>query len=233
VHGEINSLFVSMGAERGPLGYPTSDESVLTDRVGRSNTFQNGAIFWTPTLRAHEVRGLIYNAYRALGAERSYLGYPTTNEQARPDGVGRSSSFQRGMFFWSRATGAHAVRGAIQSRYAQLGYEAVLGYPTSDELTAQDQIGRYSTFTSGTIFWTSQTGAHEVRGAIRDRYVELGAEHGDLGYPISNERTVTPGVVQTDFQHGSISWTLATGETTVTLTPAPTPTPTPSPTAGP
>ena len=84
----------------------------------------------------------------------------------------------------------------------------------SDRLRSERRPGRFSVFERGSIYWTPQTGAHEVRGAIRDKYAQLGWEAGSLGYPISDEYSVTGGK-RSDFQHGSITWDSASNTTTV------------------
>ncbi len=67
-------------------------------------------------------------------------------------------------------------------------------------------------FENGSIYWTSQTGAFEVHGQIRDEWKAVGWEAGILGYPITDE-TTTPDTVgrYNVFQHGSIYWTPQTG----------------------
>lgn len=72
-------------------------------------------------------------------------------------------------------------------------------------------------FEKGSVYWSPSTGAHEVHGAIRDKYKELGWERG-FGYPTSDEYDVPEGK-RSDFQHGSITWNRATGEVTVTRNP--------------
>ncbi|CQR60559.1 LGFP repeat-containing protein [Streptomyces leeuwenhoekii] len=44
-----------------------------------------------------------------------------------------------------------------------------------------------SIFTCGTIYWTPQTGPHEVHGQIRDLWAEMGRENSFLHYPASDE----------------------------------------------
>ena len=54
-------------------------------------------------------------------------------------------------------------------------------------------------------YWTPITGAHEVRGAIRDRWVALGWERGSLGYPVSDETNEVDGCGRLSlFEHGAI-----------------------------
>jgi uncharacterized protein with LGFP repeats len=47
VHGAIRELWASQGWERGPLGYPESDEFDIPG--GRASQFERGRIEWTPT----------------------------------------------------------------------------------------------------------------------------------------------------------------------------------------
>ena len=147
------------------------------------------------------------------------LGAPITNERATPDGVGRYSVFERGSIYWTRKTGAHEVHGVIRDKWKDLGWEpGVLGYPISDEVTTPDRVGRYNVFEGGSIYWTAETGAHEVLGRIRDKWKELGWEAGALGYPVSGEYAVTGGR-RSDFQRGSIEWNAATDTFAVGMTP--------------
>jgi len=69
------------------------------------------------------------------------------------------------------------------------GHRSPVGFPVTNELVAPDRIGRYNHFSTnlfsqtGSIYWTSTTGAHSVVGAIRDRW-RLGRKHDRCyGYP--------------------------------------------------
>jgi uncharacterized protein with LGFP repeats len=206
VHGGIRDTWARLGWERSALGYPTTDELPTPDRVGRFNHFQRGSVYWSPASGAREVRGAIRDTWARLGWERSALGYPTTNELPTPDRVGRFNHFQRGSVYWSPASGAREVRGAIRDTWARLGWErSGLGWPVTNELATPDRRGRYNHFQRGSVYWTPTTGAREVRGAIRDHWARTGWELGPLGYPVSDEYAV-PGGRRTDFEHGSIVW---------------------------
>lgn len=109
-------------------------------------------------------------------------------------------SFFRQDAFW--------VHGAILGKYLELGgSDGWLGWPTSDELTTASGPGRFTRFQKGTIYWGPTTGAHVVYGAIRDKWVNLGAERG-LGLPTSDEEDVPgqPGARQSRFEGGLITW---------------------------
>ena len=94
-------------------------------------------------------------------------------------------------------------------KWAQLGGErGFLGFPLTDELGTPDGIGRFNHFEGGSIYWTPETGAHEVHGAIRDAWQRLGWETSFLPYPTSDEQTPPNGHGRfSEFQGGSIHWT--------------------------
>jgi uncharacterized protein with LGFP repeats len=107
VQGQIRDLWAGLGWETGLLGYPTSDEQPTADGRGRQNTFQTGAVIWSPGTGAQAVYGSIYNRYLALGGVRSTLGYPTRSEYGVPGG--RANDFQHGRISWNATTGALTV----------------------------------------------------------------------------------------------------------------------------
>ncbi|WP_148710316.1 NucA/NucB deoxyribonuclease domain-containing protein [Streptomyces sp. 3211.6] len=222
VRKAIRDKWAAYGWERG-LGYPTTDESGTPDGVGAFNHFTNGAsIYWSPDTGAHTVRMAIRDKWAELGWE-SGLGYPTTDESGTPDGGGAFNHFRRldgweNSVYWSPSTGAHAVMGEIRKKWAALGWEGGLGYPTTDENTTPDGVGRYNHFrrTDGwenSVYWTPGTGAHEVLGEIRKRWASLGWERSWLGYPTSGEYAVSGGR-RTDFQHGYAFWNAANNTVT-------------------
>lgn len=147
VHGAIRARWLALGAEGSAFGYPTSDETPTPDGVGRFNSFENASVFWHPSTGAFEVHGLIRARWLAMGGTSSILGYPTTNEQTTPDGIGRYNHFQKGSIYWTPATGAHEVYGAIRARWAELRWErGFLGYPTA---TPHEDIRNRNTFLVG------------------------------------------------------------------------------------
>jgi hypothetical protein len=105
--------------------------------------------------------------------------------------------------------------GAIHTKFQALGgCSSVVGGPVTAELKAPDGVGRYNVFEIGSIYWTADTGAHEVHGAIRDRWGDEGWENGALGYPTSDEYGVPEGR-RSDFEGGSIVWNASTFQTSI------------------
>ena len=216
VQGQIRSLWAAKGGTFGVLGYPTADERSAGDGVFFS-TFQRGAVYWTAANGAHAVEGEIARKWTALGALNSGFGIPVTDETTTPDRVGRYNHFAKGAsIYWSPATGANSVRGAIRDVWAQLGWEGgSLGYPTRDEQATADGRGRVSTFGNGAVYWTQARGAYAVYGAINARYAALGGVKSALGYPTSHEFAVSGGRAS-NFERGRITWNARTGAVTVT-----------------
>ncbi|MFF5991312.1 N-acetylmuramoyl-L-alanine amidase [Prauserella flavalba] len=216
IGGAIRDTWAAYGSEAGHLGYPRTDELATPDNVGRYNHFAGagGSIYWTPSTGAHEIRGSIKTTWGQLGWERGPLKYPTTDERGTPDGRGRYNHFQNGSIYWTSSTGAQAIYGAIKSKWGQLGWErGPLGYPKTSEQQTPDGRGRYNHFEGGSIYWTSATGAHEIRGAIKTKWAQLGWERSFLGYPTSDEFAISGGR-RSNFERGYITWNAATGVTT-------------------
>jgi hypothetical protein len=64
--------------------------------------------------------------------------------------------------------------------------------------------------TDRSIYWTSDTGAQDVRDAIRTAWSNIGWEMSFLGYPVSGEYDDSGGR-RSDFTNGSIAWSTALG----------------------
>lgn len=214
----ITLKYWSLGGSSGWLGPAATGINQCPDGVGAYQHYANGSIYWHPNTGAHEVHGAIRGRWSSLGWERSFLGYPLTDESACPDGVGRYNHFQGGSIYWSPSTGAWEVHGAIRAKYAALGWEkSLLKYPLTNESTCPDGVGRYNHFQGGSIYWSPSTGAWEVHGAIRALWASLGWEKSKLGYPISDELAVFGGAGRiSHFQKGSIYWSATAGALVLT-----------------
>lgn len=214
VHGAILAHYQALGGPAGVLGFPISDESPSTSG-GRVSSFQVGNIYWTPATGALEVRGLILAHYLALGGPGGLLGYPISDESASAYG-GRANYLQNGNIYWTPATGANEVHGAILGHYLALGGPGgVLGYPSSDEQPTRGQGGRFNSFQAGALDWSPGTGAFEVQGLILARYLSLGGTASFLGFPTSDEFSIGPDVRQSNFQFGYIYFRFSNGSITV------------------
>jgi len=209
------------------IGLPTSDETNVPGVAGgRMNTFAGGAaIYWSQATGAHVVYGAIAAKYNSVGGPVAY-GLPTSDEANVPGLPGvRVSDFQGGRaIYWSAATGAHTVYGAIEAEYLATAGEhdyygrnvmALLGAPTSDQTSiigAWEPNARMNTFQGGNIYWSPDTGAHAVYGAILAKYEFVGGPASWLGMPISDESDWYAGRISI-FVGGSIMWNPGGGAT--------------------
>jgi len=73
-----------------------------------------------------------------------------------------------------------------------------------------DGIGKRLICEYGIIFWTPNTGAHELHGPIWQRYASLGYETSHLGYPTTDELYSGFGKYNI-FQNGEIHWNNLSG----------------------
>ena len=203
----------NLGGPSSVLGSVTQTLTGTPDGIGQYEHYQFGSIYWTASTGAWEVHGAIQAHWAALRWEASVVGYPITDETATPDGIGRYNHFQYGSIYWTPYTGAWEVHGAIRAHWAALGWErSVVGYPVTDEIGTPDGIGRFNHFQYGSIYFTPQTGAWEVHGAIRAHWAALGWERSVVGYPTSDETPVGDGIGRYNkFQHGTIYWSPTTG----------------------
>jgi uncharacterized protein with LGFP repeats len=64
------------------------------------------------------------------------------------------------------------------------------------------------------MYWTPQTGAWAVQGAIRNTWASLGWERSRLGYPVTDEFAI-PGGRRNNFTGGAVTWNAANGSTAV------------------
>ncbi|BBZ72539.1 LGFP repeat-containing protein [Mycobacterium paraseoulense] len=103
--------------------------------------------------------------------------------------------------------------GAIYEHWQAMGgMNSVLGAPTSPEDSAEDDA-RYVTFARGAMYWSPDTGAQPVTGAIYDAWASLSYERGPLGLPTSAE-IQEPLQITQNFQHGTLNYERLTGNVT-------------------
>ncbi len=150
-------------------------------------------------------------AIGAVAQGNSWLGGCVTPEY--PVTGGTAQDFHGGRVLWSATTGAHAVGGMIGGSYTgTMGPGGPLGLPTADEQLLPDGRGRFQNFQGGAVYWTAQTGAQVLRGAILEAWGREGYERGPAGYPTGPELK-TPqrdGVVQ-GFENGPMYFSAKTG----------------------
>lgn len=112
--------------------------------------------------------------------------------------------------FWHPDTGTIFLFGAILARYREIGaLKSRLGYPLSAEATGDG--GKHVFFKYGIILWRDDLGAHEVVGAIFEKW-RLVFVQSPLGFPITGENATEDGIGQFNvFEKGAIYFSQATG----------------------
>jgi len=217
-----------LGGFGAPLGTEQQD-----GKGGKYREYENGTIYWSSSVGAHEVHGDILVKYKYLGESGSKLGYPTSDEvkvdkaAAGACDAGAYSMFENGVILWTANNAkrkspdgvppkftAFEVHGNVLDEYKQLGaYSSVLCYPITDQRTEADKKGVSNLFEHGGIYAKSDTAlAHEVHGRIFSKYSEFGATSSDLKYPTSDESTAAgnAGGKFSTFDGGVIYWKMAT-----------------------
>lgn len=148
VYGAIAGKYDAVGGSGSALGLPTTGEQSVPN--GRRNRFVGGALYWSSQFGAKVVQGGINDKYDALGGPERFLGLPASDEA--PTAGGAMNVFAGGAVYWSPATGARVVLGAIREKYRELGGPGgTLGFPVTDEQDAPG--GRESVFQRGTLRW--------------------------------------------------------------------------------
>lgn len=132
----------------GHLGYALMDE--IRDIAARFNKRPRAQDL------AQSLQGsAIYDRWQAMGGMNSPLGAPTSPE-SQGAGATRYVIFENGAMYWSPASGAQPVAGAIYAAWGTLGYEhSALGLPTSGEIQEPEWI--VQNFAHGTLSFNRQT----------------------------------------------------------------------------
>lgn len=230
VRGAINAAWDKLGGSAGTLGVPVEDERYDGDVI--SQKFTGGELSWNtasksfttvPAELADTLTGLevpldattvINQAWRATGGLGGPLG-ARQGEQSPIGDNGAAQGYAGGKIFYTPETGAHALTGAILSKYESLGGPAGdLGLPIgreSDGGAPNSRVSGFSAPDQPVIFWTPDSGAIVIRGAINAAWQKLGAGTGALGVP-AGEQSVSGDVTTQKFSGGEISWNRATRE---------------------
>ena len=112
---------------------------LLAVAVGNSPSASGAEVAKTAGITASiPTAGPIGAKYAILGGPSSVLGAPISTPFPAGGG-GSGQDFAFGSVYWSPATGAQEVHGAIRDLWRQLGSEqGFLGYPLTDETPTPD-----------------------------------------------------------------------------------------------
>jgi len=199
---EASAFFVSQ------LAAATQESIVLTPGISRRELNETGfykkAIVFSIAEYLRELAAAtkaINDKYAQVGG---FLGNPVTDvEFGGKNYEIPYREYEHGAIYVT-PHGVHEVHGAIYQKYVALGAETgFLGFPETDELGTTFGTGRFNHFQKGSIYWSPATGAWSIHGHVRDKWWQMGAERGYLGFPVSDIEQVSSGNVSF-FERGSL-----------------------------
>lgn len=232
----ITAAYDGSGGPTGPLGVREGDVYPVGDGFGQN--FAAGKMFFTPATGAHWMQGAVLEKYESLGGPAdSDLGFPTIDEgpgRVGPDSRNATfSAADKPVIFWTPATGARVVRGALNAAWDRLGGSAgVLGVPAEDEVYRGDVVSQK--FTGGQLSWnrrdkTFTTVPPELVDQLKDLAIPedptsaiaaarraAGGALGPLGAKDGSQYPIGDGGTGQNYAGGKIYYTPQTGANVVT-----------------
>ena len=199
----VLSAWGAYGYQTGSMGYPRS-AGVAGVGGSRHQIFEGGIAYWRPGGRVSFIHGSILNAWAAAGWERSWLGLPISNETASTKG-GVFQRFERGVAYWSPATGAQFVGEPVLSAWGAYGYQTgSMGYPRSAGVAG---VGgsRHQIFEGGIAYWRPGGRVSFIHGSILNAWAAAGWERSKVGLPTGRAVRQADGTTTQTFEKGSIS----------------------------
>lgn len=139
----------------------------------------------------------------ALGAN-GWIGAATSGVQASAKG-GVFQRFERGVGYWSPATGAQFVGEPVLSAWGAYGYQTgSMGYPRSGGVVG---VGgsRHQIFEGGIAYWRPGGRVSFIHGSILNAWAASGWEHSKVGLPTGRAVRQADGTMTQAFEKGSIS----------------------------
>lgn len=137
-------------------------------------------------------RESLINAKRA---QNTWLGSAlAAHEHYNSGEQGARRRYQEGNIYVGDSVGvAHTLYGLIHAKWAAKGGRSTLGFPTTDELSVPGNNGRFNHFQNGwsVYYKNGASEAYEVHGCHRLVWSRLAWEKGRLGFPTSDEFTLS------------------------------------------
>lgn len=180
-------------------------------RAGFNNTIQ-----WS--VPASCGTSVVYIQNQATAGLYNYTPYrPNQAALNAGYGTGNSCSAYGNRNFWLYYTdwfgSTQSTGGAAIAARAALPDAAAIGLPTSGVNCGLVDRGCFRAHERGAIYWSPDSGAHIVSGAIHSRWAQLGWERSRLGYPVDVQRCGLPvgGGCFQDYERGAMYWSPVTG----------------------
>jgi uncharacterized protein with LGFP repeats len=155
VGGAIYGVWASRGFETGALGYPIGDEQCAAGVCVQA--FEKATMSWSPATGPQYLRGAIGARWTQLGGPMAAVGAPLGPEICGLAKGGCFQGFSKGSIYYSPATGAHPVDGAIRDAWAAAGWESGrFGYPVEGPREVPGGVAQR--FQGGTLTLTAASG---------------------------------------------------------------------------
>lgn len=154
---------------------------------------------------SYEVGDRFLDAYRKLDRAP---GEPTSEPYPVPKGantvLGRTQDFQVGRMTWREATDEVVWQwGEVLKRYTALGRErSKLGMPTSG-IWGEAGAYRGGSYENGIILWSTDTGAHHLRGGFFEAFQSVGGRK-KMGLPTTDVTEAKDGGKRQRFTRGTL-----------------------------
>jgi uncharacterized protein with LGFP repeats len=206
ITGAIYTKWSAMGRESGSLGYPTGDPFCGLRDGGCYQQFGSTRMYSSASSGAAPVSGDILAKWASMGLQTSAIGYPTAEAVCGLPDDGCYQQFQKARIYDSASTDPVWITGEVYSSWAALGRENwVGGYPTGDRICTMADGGCYQQFQRARIYYSANSPATSITGAMYNAWAALGRETWVGGYPTGERVCGLPdtGCYQ-QFQHARI-----------------------------
>ncbi len=206
-YGNIGRSYIALAGPNGFLKYPVA--ALRSEFGGESMQYQNGSLYYSPTLGIHYALTSIDTLFRSSGGVGGPLGHPTNSTVTNSDGS-VEQSFAKGWIYQPKGGVPIIVSGAVGSAYSALGGpKGVLGLPTGP--LRSEAGGNSQSFAKGTLYWSASTGTHYVLSALAGEFEKQGGVSGKLGFPAGDTVSYSGGVLGQKFENGWLYWSSAKG----------------------
>jgi hypothetical protein len=135
----IGAKYDELGGAGGILGATITAVVATLNNAGFMRSFQGGVIYWHPNFGAHALYGPILARWRELGAEKGFLGFPTTDvttgADVRAEGV--FAHFQGGSIYWTKPAASNGLTAtASVGAISRAALATIVDTPTAVATTA-------------------------------------------------------------------------------------------------
>ena len=191
------------------VGYTTCPGNVGYSKLGairaiakaQGSTPQGGSSS-APSTVAQDHPGAA--ALRSVLGANGWIGPATSGVQASTKG-GVFQRFERGVGYWSPATGAQFVGEPVLSAWGAYDYQTgSMGYPRSGGVVG---VGgsRHQIFEGGIAYWRPGGRVSFIHGSILSAWAASGWERSKVGLPTGRAVRQANGTMTQTFEKGSIS----------------------------